>query len=71
MEKFYHPSGLRFLENKDLPFISLNKIIELSKDLKLDIEDKNIVKNFIVSLKKKKISFYFNISRIFSFKKNE
>ena len=31
MEKFYHPSGLRFLENKDLPFISLNKIIELSK----------------------------------------
>ena len=57
MEKFYHPSGLRFLENKDLPFISLNKIIELSKDLKLDIEDKNIVKNFIVSLKKKKFPY--------------
>ncbi|MBH71518.1 MAG: radical SAM protein [Pelagibacteraceae bacterium] len=70
MEKFYHPSGLRFLENKDLPFISLNKIIELSKDLKLDIEDKNIVKNFIVSLKKKKFPFiltsqeYFHLKRM-------
>ena len=70
MEKFYHPSGLRFLENKDLPFISLNKIIELSKDLKLDIEDKNIVKNFIVSLKKKEFPFiltsqeYFHLKRM-------
>ena len=29
MEKFYHPSGLRFLKNKNIPFNNLKKIIKL------------------------------------------